>query len=174
MDATNCPHCGRRVLMPTFAVHVGKCPDNPAVRTAIMLHMVDDDGNTRTARGYDAAVAATIADPAYTGTVPPRLEMLCAHYDTHWAMLCERWGYTPPRRSTIHRRKAGKTLAQVDAEVGAEVEAALGVTRPALEWARYEQEHGLTVATHGDGVTRGDGTPYARRLPSGGTAYMLK
>lgn len=164
-----CPHCAHEFADTHISAHVAHCPCRPDMRARIIAAMTAPDGYAVSQTQYEA-VSLQLGVPSRT---------LLWHTFGSWSKALVYFGLTmnpanaacintakrerPPKRPYRRRNDAA-----VDARVGAEIDEAREAAQRAQALARYEVDHGYTVAV------RQDGTPYVRTLPGGSTAYMLR
>ena len=169
-----CPHCGRELLEHKLQSHDAVCPMRPDIADAMRKTLTGADGYAITRTEYEAI--------AFDAGLPSR-SLLCKMVGD-WPAVCALYGVPmrpapvkvePPKRVETPQEKPPRKRhnrrddAQIDAEIGAEIDEAREIAQRAQALARWETDHGYTVA-----VRRSDGTPYVRTLPGGGVACMLR
>ena len=171
MASATCPHCKRVYSTIGYDKHLVRCPYRDELRSAIIDAMTGEDGYAVPRDVYEQrAIDDNLPSPstmrAMFGTWAAALAHFGVSMRPHVAAASAALQHNGQQRPG---RRRPSSDAEIDAEIDAEVEATLHVTRQALAAARYETDHGYTVA-----VRRSDGTPYVRTVAGGGTAYMLR
>jgi hypothetical protein len=155
-----CPHCGRSVTQGRLEMHTDTCPMRPALEDAIRSAMTGADGCAVSREEYAANAPMHLPSYSTMRTAFGSWAAAVAYFDV------------PPRKPPVpvQRVKVEKPIVdpQTQDEIDAEVEAAMHVSRAALDAARYCTRQGMTVAV------RQDGTPYVRTLPCGRVACTLR
>ena len=169
-----CPHCKRELLAHKLDDHDAVCPMRPDVADAMRETLTGADGYAITRSEYE--------EIACNAGLPSR-SLLCKMVGD-WPAVCARYRVPmrpapvkvePPKQAEPlqekppRKRHSRRDDAQIDAEIGAEIDEAREIAQRAQALARYERDHGYTVA-----VRRYCGTPYVRTVAGGGTAYMLR
>jgi hypothetical protein len=159
-----CPHCGR--VLRGNTMHIAACPERPDIQAALRAALTGKNGCMVRYVDYTILRARNL----------PSRSALTGHFGS-WGAVAAHFGLRMgPQGAASHKRNRKdaqdgepvKDAAQVQAEIDAEVEATMHVSRAALDAARYCTRQGMPVATHQDG------TPYARAVAGGGVAYMLR
>ena len=179
MASATCPHCKRVYSTIGYDKHLVRCPYRDELRSAIIDAMTGEDGYAVPRDVYEQrAIDDNLPSPSTMRAMFGTWAAALAHFGVSMrpsnATECTAVQLVAPKdvqpgaRAKCTRRPH-RSAEEIDAEIGAEIEATMHVTRQALAAARYETDHGYTVA-----VRRSDGTPYVRTLPGGGVACMLR